>query len=224
MSRKNILVVAPHMDDESLGCAGAIARHKKEKDRVTVIFIACRVYGHRLDQKKNELQKTHALKAKSILKYDKAIFLEMLDERLDASVQDIIIPLEKYFHKIKPNVVYIPFSADNNQDHRAVFDALRVVLRPAAASCVEKVLMYEVPSSTEQSPPLPENAFLPNYYIDISSFIESKIKACECYRTEKRLYPHPRSAEAIRVLAKKRGTEIGFRFAEAFMLLREKRA
>lgn len=222
MQYKKILIIAPHMDDEVLGCGGVISKHKDMGDKVWVIFIAHRVYDHRFDKKKNIIQEKYVLKAKSILKYDKAIFLNLNDERLDASIQDIIMPLEKRVEAIKPETVYLPFRADNNQDHRAVFEAARVVFRPLATSFINNIYMYEVPSSTDQSPPVQEFAFLPNYYADITKYIDRKIEAYRCYKTEKRNYPHPRSGKALKVLAQKRGTEIGFKYAEAFMVLRGK--
>lgn len=220
MSR--VLVIAPHMDDEVLGCGGVIARHNDNGDKVSVIFIAYRAYNHIYDEQKNNIEKTHALKAKEALKYEEAFFLNLSDERLDMAVQDIIIPLEKHFEDIMPDTVYIPFSGDNNQDHRAVYNASRVLLRPSATLFIDKVYMYEAPSSTDQSPPLPENMFYPNYYVNISSYIDRKITALNCYETEKKEFPHPRSEKGLRVLAQKRGMEIGFEYAEAFMILRNK--
>ncbi len=217
-----VLVIATHMDDEVLGCGGAISKHVESGDDPFVCFIAHRIYNHKFDREKNEVEKKHANVAKDILGYNEAYFLDLPDERLDASVQDIIIPVERHIGEIQPEIVYIPFSDDNNQDHRAVFDAARVALRPSATPFTKNIYMYEVPSSTEQSPPLKECAFLPNYYVDITEHIEKKIEAFKSYETEKRDYPHPRSDEALRVLAQKRGTEIGFKFAEAFMILRDK--
>lgn len=222
MLRNKVLVIAPHMDDETLGCAGVIARHKAEGDKVWVIFIAHRIYNHHFDEKKNKIEKNYSLKAKSILAYDEAIFLDLNDERLDASVQDIIIPLEKHVKNIKPQIVYVPFKGDNNQDHRAVFEASRVVFRPVASPFIKEIYMYEIPSSTEQSPPLLENAFLPNYYVNITDYINKKTRSFRKYKTERRDYPHPRSEKALLVLSRKRGVEIGFKYAEAFMILREK--
>ena len=220
--RDKILVIAPHMDDEVLGCGGTIAKHADNGDEVNVCIVAHRVYNHKFDKKTNEIEKAHALKAKEILRYEEAVFFELNDERLDVSVQDIIIPLEKYISKVKPSIVYCPFKGDNNQDHRAVFQASRVALRPVATSFIKKILMYESPSSTEQSPPLFENAFLPTYYVNITDFIDRKLQAVNCYETEKRQYPHPRSEKALSVLAQKRGTETGFDFAESFMILRDR--
>ena len=218
----NVLIIAPHMDDEVLGCGGTIARHVDKGDSVYVCFIAHRIYNHKFDKARNEIEKQHAARAKKILGYKDSVFFELQDERLDASVQDIIILLEKYVNDVRPNIVYIPFIGDNNQDHRAVFDAARVVLRPAATSFVNRIYMYEVPSSTDQSPPLADNTFLPNYYVDIAKYIDKKIKTFRCYETEKREYPHPRSEKALKILAQKRGIEIGFEYAETFMILREK--
>lgn len=220
MSR--VLVIAPHMDDEVLGCGGTICRYKKTGDHVSVIFAAHRVYDHVFDKKRNEIEKKHARKAMKVLRYDDCIFLDLPDERLDTAVQDIIIPLEKYLDEIKPDTVYVPFRGDNNQDHRAVFDAARVALRPAATAFVKHIMMYEVSSSTEQSPPSPETAFMPNHYVDIGGFMNRKLRALGCYMSEARPYPHPRSAEALKVLSQKRGIEIGYEYAEAFMIVRSK--
>lgn len=217
-----ILIIAPHMDDEVLGCGGTIAKHVENRDNLFVCFIAHRIYNHQFDKAKNDIEKQYAIKAKELLGYKDSVFFELNDERLDVCVQDILIPLEDYILKIKPDIIYCPFRGDNNQDHRAVFNAVRIAGRPSVASFIKRFFMYEVPSSTEQSPPLYENAFLPNYYVDITKYIDKKIEALRCYETEKRTYPHPRSEEAIKILAQKRGIEIGFSYAEGFVILRDK--
>ena len=97
-----------------------------------------------------------------------------------------------------------------------------VAIRPSAARGVKKFLVYESPSSIEQSPPIPEYAFLPDFYINIEQFVDKKIQALKCYERESRKFPHPRSLEGVEVLAKKRGVEIGFSASEAFVILREK--
>lgn len=223
MKRKNkVLVIAPHMDDEVLGCGGTIRRHLAQGDSVTVVFVAYRIYDHQFDDQKNAAEVKHARKAQAVLGYQACAFLNLSDERLDGYLQDIIIPLEAQIEAVKPDTVYIPFLQDNNQDHRAVFNAARVALRPVAVPFIKKVLMYEVPSSTEQSPQVAQNVFVPNCHVDISSGIDKKIRALRCYETEKRVFPHPRSEEAVIVLAQKRGIEAGFTHAEAFMTVRER--
>ncbi len=217
-----VLVVAPHMDDEALGAGGVIARHVDQGDEVHVCFVANRVYDHRFDEIRNRAEREYALKAKEVLGYKEATFLDLPDERLDSCLQDIIVPLEQKIHVLAPEVVYLPHRGDNNQDHRAVFQAAQVVVRPTATPYLRRLICYEVSSSTEQSPSLPEVTFLPNYYVDITAQIERKVQALACYATELRSFPHPRSPEGVRVLAAYRGMASGFQAAEAFILLRER--
>lgn len=216
-----ILVISPHMDDEILGMGGAIARHVANGDEVCVVIAAHRIYDRKFDEQANDLEKLSTLKAKEVLGYHELHFLNLPDERLDSCIQEILIPMEDVFMDFKPDVMYAPFYGDNHQDHRAVFDAVRVIARPSGSFKVKKFLLYETPSSTEQSPPLLHQTFIPNYYVNIEPFIDKKIDALHCYEKEKRTFPHPRSEEGLRVLARKRGMEAGFSYAEAFMILRD---
>ena len=217
-----VLVIAPHMDDEVLGCGGTIARHVECGDNVFVCFVAHRVYNHQYNDERNEIEKKHANRAKEVLNYKESVFLELNDERLDACVQDVIIPLEEYITRIKPQIVYSPFCNDNNQDHQAVAKAVQVVLRPVAVPFVERWLMYETPSSTDQAPSVGIQGFQPNVYYDIGDYLDKKLKALACYETEVRPFPNPRSSEGVKTLAMKRGMECGLSCAEGFMLVREK--
>lgn len=217
-----VLVISPHMDDEVLGVGGTIAKHVENGDEVYVCFIAHRIYNHKYDKVASDREMDNALKAKKVLEYKEAKFLNLNDERLDLCIQDILIPLENYISEINPELIYVNHGGDNHQDHKAVFKAVMVAIRPSAAKGIKKVLVYESPSSTEQSPPIPEYAFLPNFYVNIEKFINKKIQALKCYERESRKFPHPRSLEGIEILAKKRGLEIGFPTSEAFVVLREK--
>jgi len=218
-----ILVIAPHMDDEVLGVGGTIARHVQEGDEVHVCCVAHRVYNHVYDEAKNRVEMECARRAKGVLGYKEILFLNLPDERLDACLQDVIIPLEHCVQEVRPEVVYVCHRGDNNQDHRAVFQAAMVALRPAITAGIHRLLSYETPSSTDQSPPCADAAFLPNCYVNIDGYLDQKLAALRCYESEVRAFPHPRSEEAIRLLVGKRGVESGFRFAEAFVLLRERK-
>jgi LmbE family N-acetylglucosaminyl deacetylase len=215
----NILVIAPHMDDELLGLGGTLRRHVKTGDKVSVCIVAHRVYNRQYDPKLNKQERKSTLEAQKIIGYKELRFLDLPDERLDNCLQDILIPLEEYYNSVSPDLVYLNFWEDNHQDHRAVFQTARILLRRCSSSPPGKVLVYETPSSTEQSPSLPASAFMPNYYVNIESAIECKLKALECYERESRTFPHPRSLEAIRNLAIRRGVESGFAYAEAFIVL-----
>ena len=219
-----VLVIAPHMDDEVLGVGGTIARHVADGDEVTVCIVAHRVYGHQFDEEKNRVEVACARAARKVLGYHKTVFLDLPDERLDGCLQDILIGLEKQLEKSDPEVVYVPHRGDINQDHRAVFQAAMIALRPHARPGVRRFLSYEVPSSTDQAPPFPEYSFLPNSYVNIAEFLGKKLEAFGCYTTEARPFPHPRSGEGLAAVARKRGTESGFPAAEAFVIVRDNRA
>jgi len=216
-----ILVVAPHMDDEVLGCGGTISRYVNKGHDVHVVFVAHRIYNHTLDEVADANEKACTLRAKEILGYQHATFLNLNDERLDVCLQNIIIPLEKVVQDYAPELVFLCHRGDNHQDHRAVFHAARVVLRTYATPFIKKILCYEVPSSTEQSPSGPLDYFMPNIFINIDETLPKKLEALKMYQREQRDFPHPRSYRAVEVLAFKRGIESGYTAAEAFMLYRE---
>jgi N-acetylglucosamine malate deacetylase 1 len=216
-----VLIVAPHMDDEVLGCGGTIIRHIESGDHVTVCVVANRAYNHKYEFKLIEQEKASCKNAQAILSYQDLFFLDLPDEQLDRSQIDIITPLENILNSCKPDIVYIPHRGDLNQDHRAVFEASRVVCRPNAEHRVTTLRAFEVPSSTDQVPGTLEWPFLPNYYVSVKDKLEQKIEAMACYSKESKPFPHPRSAEGLRVYAQKRGMEIGIEAAEAFIVLRD---
>lgn len=217
----NVLVVVPHMDDEVLGCGGAIARHVLNEDYVTVCVVANRAYGHEYDPELILKEKEACENAKVMLGYQDLIFLDLPDEQLDRSQIDIITPLENVVGRCKPDMVYGPHWGDINQDHRAVFEAVRVVCRPFGETRPAVLRAFEVPSSTDQVPRDDERVFLPNYYVNIEDFLNRKLKAMDCYSKELKDFPHPRSIEGLRIFAQKRGMEVGMKAAEAFVVLRD---
>jgi LmbE family N-acetylglucosaminyl deacetylase len=216
-----VLIVAAHMDDEVLGAGATIARHVAAGDDVSVCIVCKRAYDHTFDPKINAEEKAAAHRAAKILGYSNVQFLDLRDELLDERLLDVIVPLEECVMTVQPDVVYTHHRGDSNQDHRAVFAASLIACRSISRHKVKRLLAYEVPSSTDIAPPFPEYAFQPNYYVNASGFIDRKIDALRAYVREMKEFPHPRSAKGLRVFAEKRGMEIGFEAAEAFMVIRE---
>lgn len=218
-----ILVVAAHPDDETLGAGGTLARHARAGDEIS-LCILCDVTTSRdrpLDAGALALRR-EAEEAARILGIAKTHALRYPDNRLDTvPLLDLARVLEQLVQEIEPHVIYTHHRGDLNVDHRLAFEATLVAARPLAGRSLRAVYCYEVPSGTEWSGPWPDRAFLPNVYVNIGETLEAKIQALEAYRSEIRDYPHPRSGQAIRELAKARGLQVGLPFAEAFVLVRE---
>lgn len=220
---RQILVIAAHPDDEVLGLGGTMACHISQGDQVTVLIVTDGVTAR---HSVTEPQKAATRRACSELGVHNVHFAGLPDQRLDSlPLLEIIKPISNLIQDLRPQVVYTHHRGDANQDHRAIFAATLVAVRPFGHNPVEQVLCYEVASSTEWGPPFAEWAFLPNVYVDITATLEAKLRAFEAYRqtfqSEIKPFPHPRSPEAVRIFAQQRGVTVGMQAAEAFILVRQ---
>ena len=228
-NRKKILVIAAHPDDEVLGCGGTIAKFKKKGADVYVYFLAEGITARYLQQDfnskrvKEEIFKRNqdCLKALSILgvKKNDIEFENNFCCRLDqVPLIDLVKKIEEKILIIKPNIIFTHWHNDLNIDHKIVNHAVRVATRPINKNFIEEILSFEVLSSTEWSG---IEAFNPNYFVDISNFINIKCKSFNKYTKEVRSGSHPRNSEHIKALAKYRGGQAGYKFAESFSLIKK---
>jgi LmbE family N-acetylglucosaminyl deacetylase len=216
-----ILVIAPHPDDEVLGCGGTIARCTAAGDCVNLCVVT---RAHSLGAPESEMERRRAEvhRASEVLGITEVRFLDFPTVKLDTvPLKDLIGSIGKVMGELAPEVLYVPHHGDVNTDHQVVFRAAMIAARPKPSIPLRKVLCYETLSQTEWAAPFAENAFLPNVFVDISKTLEIKLRAMSAYQLELQRYPHPRSREAISNLAGVRGATIGVAAAEAFMLVRE---
>lgn len=218
---KNILIVAAHSDDEVLGCGGTISRHVAEGDIVSAVYMADGVTS-RGSANSKEITGRHvaANNAQNILGIKESIYLDLPDNRMDAiPLLEIVQMLEKIIRKLKPEIIYTHYYGDLNIDHRITFQAVMTACRPIPSQTVKEIYAFEVMSSTDWAL-TGANSFMPNYYVDIGSYLNTKIKALQAYDLEMIDPPHSRSYENIKCLANHRGYSIGRTAAEAFILIR----
>jgi N-acetylglucosamine malate deacetylase 1 len=218
-----VLVIAAHPDDEMLGLGGTLAKHASQGDEVHVLMIT---EGSSTQYKDNpemiEQKKCEIAMVKKILNFAEVHFVNLPDMQLDTLAHiDVNSPISKAIEELSPKVVYTHFYGDVNKDHRVIFESTMVAVRPSKYSSVKKVICFNTPSSTEWNIQQAHTAFMPNMYVDISEHLEDKINALKQYESEIREYPHPRSAESIRIHANYWGSHIGVEAAEAFMVVRE---
>ena len=220
-----ILVIAPHPDDEVLGCGGTIKKHVKSGDDVYLCLVTRPLVGRNDWTAEYVENKDKEIKASDdFMGFKQVFFLDLPALRLDTvPKKDINDKISDVVNKVKPNILYVPFFGDINHDHRLVFEASFVAARIRSGVAVEKILAYEISPTTEQGGIAGQKSdiFLPNYFEDISDYLDDKLKAMEFYKSELKEHEHPRSLKGIDALAKKRGSESGVKAAEAFMLIRE---
>jgi len=222
--KKKAIVVAAHPDDEVLGCGGTIAKLSSGGVEVYTIILGEGVtsrYEKRIDgiRDKSLIElKSHIRKTAGLLGVKKTFIFDFPDNRFDTvSMLDIIKVIEKVKNEIKPEIIYTHFYGDLNIDHQITSQAVLTSCRPVRQETVKEIYAFEVPSSTDWNY---KTTFSPNVYIDISKTINKKIRAIKVYKSEIRPWPHPRSVKAIKLLAEKRGCDVGLNFAESFELVR----
>jgi N-acetylglucosamine malate deacetylase 1 len=212
----SVLVIAPHADDEVLGCGGMILKHTSITH---VVVLAVGGVQHRhlaeeatLDERTWELQQ-----ASSVLNVTHQVLFPNYDMSLDRlPLREIVSKIDKVLDEDDYNEVYLPY-ASINHDHdityRATLSALRMGARPHVPRLVAA---YEYAMIAWQPTPIEGGRF----YVDITDTLNDKLRALACYKSQLRCAPHPCSEEAVRTLAAMRGMEVGIHAAEMFYLLR----
>tara|TARA_R110000868_G_scaffold344312_4_gene605305 strand:+ start:588 stop:1199 length:612 start_codon:yes stop_codon:yes gene_type:complete len=199
------LIIAPHADDELLGCGGTVNKLLRSGEEVYLLVCSTR---------HNDLAKYKDVFSLFTDYYE----LPFEDEKLHR--YNLLKAIEPIYNNIKPDTIFIPNKDDFNLDHQEVYEACQVVLRRFQTHQPREILMYEVPSSTTQSF---KNNFKCNYYIELNDAdIKFKVNNFMKYINEIRDYPNPRNEEGILTYAKFRGMECNAKFAEGFNLIYKK--
>ena len=217
----NVLVIAPHPDDEVLGAGGTIAKRAAAGHDVYVCIVTkgCEPLFHEpmIEQGRNECRtadKFLGVKETFFLDFPAAMLEEVPRYKLNDGILSIV-------QRVKPDEVYIPHRGDMQIDHKMVVDAAMVALRPKYEHRVIRIYAYETLSETGWDAPNTINEFIPTVYEDITSTIDKKLEAMSMFKTQLAEFPNARSIGAIEALAKYRGSTVTVNAAEAFVLIRE---
>jgi LmbE family N-acetylglucosaminyl deacetylase len=220
--KKQVIVVAPHPDDETLGCGGAIIKHKEQGDEIYWLLVTAMNENQGFSKTTLTTRREQIIKVAELYKFNGVYELNFPTTMLDrVPTGELISAMSDTFTKIKPNTVYLPYSGDIHSDHKVVFHAGLACTKWFRYPSVQRILAYETLSETDFCGDLDSNGFRPNVYMDISNYLEKKLVIAAVYESEMAVFPFPRSEEAIRALAKVRGAACGCQAAEAFMLIKE---
>jgi LmbE family N-acetylglucosaminyl deacetylase len=218
-----VLVFAAHPDDEVLGMGATIALHAGAwGDEVRIVCVtdgsSTQYPG---DTSVREQKNDEARQAAAELGVGDYVHLDLPDMRLDSLPHvEVNAAVEAQVLDFEPQIVYTVFP-DVNRDHRALFDSVAVATRPTPGQLVRRVLAYAPTSSFEWTPAV-LGAFVPNWFVDVTTTLERKLAAFALYETELRAYPHPRSERALRAHAEFFGAAAGYEAAEPFVLVRSR--
>lgn len=225
----NVLVIAAHPDDEVLGCGGTIARLASEGHHIYIGILGQGItsrYQQREAADSADLQRLHtqSYEVARLLGARDLMLVQLPDNRFDTvPLLDLVKVIEGWIDQLQPQVIYTQHGGDLNIDHVQVYRATMTATRPMAGQMVKTIYGYEVASSTEWAFQRFSPVFRPNVFVDISAQLPLKIQAMQQYESEARLFPHPRSPEALRISAQRWGSVVGMEAAEAFELLRDLR-
>jgi LmbE family N-acetylglucosaminyl deacetylase len=230
MVKQTFLVVAAHPDDEALGCGGTIAQHAAAGHDVHIAILGEGISSRHVRRGDvpaggTDRLQADARRAAAALGARSVMFGGLPDNRFDdVPLLDVIKQVEAWLTVVRPGVIYTHHPGDLNIDHGVTFRAVLTATRPGVSGvAVSDLYAFEVPSSTDWAFQRVAPAFRANVFVDIAAGLEQKIAAMQCYESERRTAPHPRSPEVLRATAVRWGSVAGMPAAEAFELIRSLR-
>jgi N-acetylglucosamine malate deacetylase 1 len=219
-SARTILVIAPHPDDEVLGVGGTIARFSAA-GASTHVAIVTSAKAPTFDPAFQQQIEEETRAAHQVLGVSQTHYCEFPAAQLDrVSHSEINAKLSHLVEEVRPDTLFIPFVGDIHLDHQLIFLSSLVAARPRSSSAPARILAYETLSETNWMAPGISPTFSANFYVDISTTLETKIAAFEKYRSQQKQFPDERSTATIRALAQLRGATVYREAAEAFVLVR----
>ena len=218
---EQVAAIFAHPDDEILGCGGTLARHAEAGAEVRILLLATGLAARATTGSEQiDALRAQARRAANVVGARASEFADCPDNAMDTvPLLEVVKRIEEFLADGIPERIYTHHGGDLNVDHRIVQRAVVTAARPLPDRGPMAILAAEVNSSTEWAAP-PLMPFQPTEFVDISSSLETKLQALTCYQGELRDWPHPRSIEGVRALARWRGTQCGRHAAEAFVTLR----
>ena len=218
------LVVVAHPDDEILGFGGAGARLAASGEIVQPVIL-CGMADARLRRPTDQELIQDMFAANERVAFAAPILGDFPNIRMNnVDHLDMVQFVEKQVLTFQPHRIFTHHPADLNDDHKQIFGATcaaaRLFQRRDDVRQLEALMLMEIPSSTDWGfNGRDATPFLPDTFVEIADYIDAKIAALGCYRNVMRPPPHARSEEAIRGLSIVRGSQAGYKHAEAFQTL-----
>lgn len=217
-----VLVVAPHPDDETLGCGGTLLRHVANGDEIHWLIVTCISEDLGFSLERIAIRESEISKVEGMYPFKSVQQIGLPTTKLDTiPLSEIVTKIGHAINVIKPDLIYTPYRGDVHSDHAVVFDSVMACSKWFRYPFVKRILVYETLSETDFGINPDNNGFRPNVFVNIDSHVDKKIEIMSIFKSELGNFPYPRSEHAIRSLASVRGASSGFTSAECFMSLKE---
>lgn len=211
MERKKILVLAPHADDEVLGCGGYLLHEAKKGSQIKIVIATIGGDDKRqnIEERKSEFDKVcNAIGAEgSVMFYGKDALLDEFNDRTITSAIDKIV--DEY----RPDEIFLNYRS-RHQDHKKMYDCALASFRLREGWMPKLIALYEYPFVSDGL----DIVLGGKMYHNISDNIDDKIRLFELYESQIRVSPSPLNANGIRKFSAFRGIEAGVEYAELFYI------
>ncbi len=188
LNRGTTLIVAPHPDDESLGCGGAIALLRKFNQEVFILTLSDGTLSHP-NSEKFPAEKLRDLREKELIEAAKILGVEQenvtffryrdrgVPNENSSDFESAVKRCRDYLAKIKAQTIFVPWRRDPHPDHRAAFQLIGTA-KSANHKIVEyPIWLYELAENDDA----PLTTEVSAFRLDISSVIETKQQAIRAH-------------------------------------------
>ena len=215
-----ILALAPHPDDETLGAGGLLLRARAAGRPIHWLIVTTMDPADGWPAEKIARREGEIAAVAEAFGFAGVHRLGFPAARLDAApLGDLVGAVGAVVRAVAPEMLLLPHRGDAHSDHAVVHDAGAACAKWFRYPSVRWTLAYEALSETDAAVRR-EEAFRADVFIDISAYLEEKLRIASLFGDEIQPFPFPRSLEAMRAQAALRGAACGAAAAEAFMLLR----
>jgi len=202
-SYKKVIALGAHPDDIEMGCGGFISK-LIENGVAVCTHVMSKCDDQFEEMEKGKLVSEYENSMSSLGVKDKNLY-DFPNKELPQNTIEMMNLLNTLQNEIKPDLVLIPFLDDPHQDHSAVAHAAIRTFRGT-----ETILQYEILRHGSYS-------FTPTLFVDITDYLDQKVESLKHYESQysKRKYF---DSETFRSLARTRGAQSGYNYAEGFLV------
>ncbi len=207
-----VLAMGAHPDDMELEAGGTLAKFAKKGYDVYLLILTAGGYTD-INGKTyvDEELRSEAKEATKILGIKDIMFLSYPTKDLPAN-GEIITKVDTIVNELRPDIFISHHPFDSHQDHKSAADIMFAVSRQGR---VKNVL------SASTLPYRPNVfAFRPQFYVDITDTLETKLNAIRAYKTQYTKFGSEVLIEHVKGMAKTYGWAMGYEYAECFEVIR----